>query len=195
MWNNTRGAALVDVVFACGLGAVIAAIAIPTLHASRDRDAARGAAQYLAKKMQMLRLEALKRSTHVAIRFDPTDIGRLGVYADDDGDGVRQGDVDAGIDPSIAPESRLSDLFHEVAIQIARDVDDPDGGGTLAAGSDPIRLGTTNFLSFSPLGGSTSGTIYLAARTGPQLCLRLLGTTGRIRILWFDSATREWRDD
>ena len=195
MWNNIRGAALIDVVFACGLGAAIAAIAIPTVHASRERDAARGAAQYLAKKMQMLRLEALKRSTHVAIRFDPAEVGRFGVYADGDGDGVRQSDVDAGIDLLVASESRLSDLFHDVAIQIARDVDDPDGGGTLIAGSDPVRLGATNFLSFGPLGSSTSGTVYLAAQTGPQLCIRLLGTTGRIRVLWFDSATREWRHD
>jgi hypothetical protein len=195
MWHNIRGAALVDIVFACGLGAVIAAIAIPTVHASRERDAARGAAQYLAKKMQILRLEALKRSTHVAIRFDPTEVGRLGLYADGDGDGVRQSDIDAGIDPSLAPESRLSDLFREVAIRIARDVNDPDGGGTLVAGSDPVRLGATNFLSFGPLGGSTSGTVYLAAHTGPQLCIRLLGATGRIRVLWFDSVTREWRHD
>jgi hypothetical protein len=195
MSTSTRGAALIDVLFACCLCTVIAAIAVPTVNASRDRDAARGAAQYLAKRMQMLRLEALKRSVHVALRFDPIEIDLMGVYADGDADGVQQSDVHSGIDSSIGPDSRLSDFFGAVAFEIARDVPDPDGAGMLLAGSDPIRLGATNFLSFGPLGSSTSGTIYVAAARGPQVCIRLLGATGRIRVLWFDTTTGEWRDE
>jgi type II secretory pathway pseudopilin PulG len=193
MLKNARGAALVDVIVACAVSAVLAAVAIPSLHASRDRDAVRMAAQYLAQRVQQARLEALKRNVEVAFRFDPDEPGLMGSFVDGDGDGVLQRDIDAGTDHRLAPEMRLSDSFERVALEIAADVPDPDGGSTLAAGSDPIRIGSSNFVSFSPLGGVTSGTIYVAGRGGQQACVRILGATGRVRVLWFNQGARQWQ--
>jgi hypothetical protein len=153
------------------------------------------AARYVAQRLQMVRLEALKRNVCVAVRFDPIDLGRFAVYADGDGDGVMQADVDRGVDRAIAPDVRLSDVFATVAFRIPNDVPDPDGGSTLAAGSDPLRLGSSNFVTFSPLGSTSSGTLYLTALTGPQLAIRLMGATGRMRVLWLDSATRQWNEE
>jgi hypothetical protein len=194
MSTSVRGAALIDVVVACAVSAVIGVAAIPTLHASRERDAVRMAARFLAQRVQQARLEALKRNAMVAWRFDPDEPGRLGSFVDGDGDGVLQRDIDAGTDLRIGPDLRLSDTFGTVALAVAEDVPDPDGSGTLGAGSDPIRIGSTNFVSFSPLGGTTSGSIYLAGRGGQQACVRMLGTTGRVRILWFNRATRQWQE-
>jgi type II secretory pathway pseudopilin PulG len=188
-----RGFALVDVVVACAVSAVLAVVAIPTIHATRERDAVRMAAQYLALSVQHGRLEALKRNTFVALRFDPDEVGRVGSFVDGDGDGVLQRDIDAGTDHRLAPEAKFDDLFTAVAFRIADEVPDPDGGGSLAAGSDPIRIGSTNFVSFSPLGSTTSGSIYLAGRGGQQACVRILGTTGRVRVLWFNPGTRQWQ--
>jgi Tfp pilus assembly protein FimT len=190
-----RGAALIDLVFACGLIGLIAAIAVPAIHASRDRDAARAAARYVAHRLQTVRLEALRRNVCVAIRFDPIDIGRFGVYIDGDGDGVLQTDVDGGTDRTLTADARLADSFETVAFRIANDVPDPESTAVLSANSDPLRLGSSNFLSFSPLGSSTSGTLYLAAPTGPQMAVRIMGATGRMRVLRFDPAAREWRDE
>jgi type II secretory pathway pseudopilin PulG len=194
-FSSMRGFALVDLIFSCALMAIIAAIAIPARHATRDRDAARLAAKYLATRMQVVRLEALKRNTTVALRFDPVDLGRIGTYVDGDGDGVLQRDIEVGTDPSLLPDTRLEEVFESVAFRIANDLPDPEGGATLGAGSDPIRLGASNFLSFSPLGGATSGTLYLAGRAGAQVCVRVLGATGRLRVLWFDTASGTWRQD
>lgn len=180
---------------ACALIASIAGIALPALNATRDRDVARLAARHLAMEMQRLRFEALKRNAAVAIRFDPDDLGRMRLYADGDRDGVLQRDVDAGIDPPIGGSTHLSDDFAGVALAIAHDVPDPEGTGILVAGSDPIRIGSSNFVTFSPLATATSGTLYLAARHGPQVCVRILGATGRLRVLWFDQAARTWRQD
>src|SRR5215213_9011496 len=96
--RNARGTALVDVVVACAVSAVIAVMAIPTIHASRERDAVRMAAHYLAQRVQQARLEALKRNTMVAFRLDPDELGLVGTYVDGDGDGVLQRDIDAGTD-------------------------------------------------------------------------------------------------
>ena len=191
--GSSRGAALIDLLFTCGVAGVIAAIAIPAVQAGGDRDAARIAARYLANRLQVIRLEALKRNAAVAMRFDPVDVGRFGAYVDGDADGVRQDDIDDGTDGVVAPEGLLRDVFESVSFRIRNDVPDPDGSGTLAGDSDPLRLGASNFLSFSPIGSATSGTIYLAAPTGPQMAVRVMGATARMRVLWFDQATRQWR--
>jgi Tfp pilus assembly protein FimT len=192
---SARGAALVDLVFTCGIVAVIAGIAIPTIHAARDRDTTRMAARFLANRLHAARYESLKRNACVAIRFDPVDVGRFVVYVDGDGDGVLQSDIDGGIDVALGPESRLSDVFAAATLAILRDIPDPDGSGTLIANSDPIRLGSSNFLSFSPIGSATSGTIYLAGAGGAQAAVRVMGATGRMRVLLLDVGTRTWREE
>jgi hypothetical protein len=62
----------------------------------------------------------------------------------------------------------------------------------LDAGSDPLRIGQTSLLSFSPTGSCTSGTIYVAAPAGPQLAIRIMGATGRTRVLRFDRGAGQW---
>jgi hypothetical protein len=186
---------LIDVVFTCGLAGVMAAIAIPSVQASRDQYGPRLAARYLANRMQSVRFDALRRNTTVAMRFDPVDVGRFAVFADGDGDGVRQGDIDAGVDPPLGEAAHLNDYFASIALRIRDDVPAPEGGAALAAEDDPIRLGASSILSFTPLGSATSGTVYLAGPSGPQMAIRVLGATGRVRVLWFDRAGSVWRDD
>jgi hypothetical protein len=192
---SVRGAALIDLIFTGGVIVVLAGIAIPAFQASQDHRAPRAAGQFLATRLQMLRLESIKRNVVVALRFDPDDPGRVRAYVDGDGDGVGQGDVDRGTDYPIDPGTRIADFFDTVTFGIRADVPDPDGSGTIAADSDPVRLGSSNFLSFSPLGSASSGTIYLTGRGGPQVCVRVLGATGRVRVLWFDRVSRVWRQD
>lgn len=190
-----RGAALIDVIFTCGFIALLAAIAIPSLHASREREATVVAARYVASKLNLLRIEAMRRNAVVAMRLDPQELGRFQMYADGDGDGVSQHDVSTGIDPPIEPATHVADHFALVRFAIPVALPTPDGGGSLAADSDPVRIGNSNFISFGPLGTSTSGTIYIAGRGGTQLCVRIFGATARIRVLRFDRATSSWRQE
>ena len=106
-----------------------------------------------------------------------------------------QSDIDHGIDQSIAPAARLTDYLGLITLRINRDVPEPETGAPLTAGSDPLRIGRSTLLSFSPLGTATSGTLYLAAPAGPQMAVRILGSTGRMRVLRFDTTTRQWRED
>ena len=195
MGTSSRGAALIDVIFTCGVIAIIGAMAIPTLQATRDRDAVRSAARYVSSRLHQARIEAFRRNTTVSIHFDPDDVGRMRLFVDGDGDGVSQRDIDDGIDPPLGPDVHINTLFSSVSLQITSDIPEPDGDGRLTRGGDPLRIGSSNLLSFGPLGGATSGTIYVAARTGPQLCVRILGVSGRMRVLWFDTASQLWRPD
>jgi len=193
--GGSRGAALVDVVFSTGLMAILLAISVPTIAAAREKDTARAAARYVAARLQHARIEALKRNAAVAVRFDPADTNQFAIYVDGDGDGVLQADVDRDVDVLVGTPSRLSDYLGAVRLRLNQDVPEPDTGASLAAGSDPLRIGRSSFLSFSPLGSATSGTLYLAAATGPQMAIRIFGSTGRMRVLRFDSADRQWRED
>ena len=126
------------------------------------------------------------------MRFDPDDVGRMAMYVDGDGDGVRQYDVDAGVDQPIADPGHVSDHFWQVAFEVPHSLEEPDGSSVIAAGSDAVRIGSSNFLSFNPHGTATSGTIYLAGRDGTQACVRVLGATGRVRVLRYDRSSRSW---
>jgi Tfp pilus assembly protein FimT len=187
--------ALLDLIFTCALILVMAAIAIPSLHASRERDAAVMAARHLATRLSLLRVDALRRNRIVAVRFDPDDIGLFRIYADGDGDGISQQDIDADFDPPLEPDTHISDLFELVAFHVPISIPAPEGSGVIAAESDPVRIGNSNFLSFSPVGTATSGTVYLAGRGGTQMCVRVFGGTGRVRVLRFDRAAGAWRQD
>jgi hypothetical protein len=102
------------------------------------------AARYVAQRLQMLRVDALRHNANVAMRFDPGDMGRFGDYADGDGDGVLQRDIDDGVDAALASEVHLTDYFAGVSFRVVSDVSSPDGDGIIVAGSDPVRIGKTN---------------------------------------------------
>ena len=188
-----RGAALLDVVFTVALVAVLSSIAIPTWQTTRQQGAARAGARYVAARLATARIEALKRNAVVALRFDPADLDRIGLYLDGDGDGVLEADIAHGVDVALEPDRRLSDVT-EVALGILRDIPEPETGTLLVAGSDPLRIGRSNLLSFSPLGSATPGTVYVASRAGEQLAVRIFGATGRTRVLQFDAGHRQWRE-
>lgn len=193
--KRESGFALLDLVFTCALIIVMAAVAIPSLHAARERDAAIMAARHLASRLSLLRVDALRRNRAVGVRFDPDDVGQFRTYADGDGDGLSQQDIDAEVDAPLEPETHVSDLFALVAFHVPISIPAPDGSAVITADSDPVRIGNTNFLSFSPVGTATSGTIYLAGRGGTQMCVRVFGATGRVRVLRFDRATSTWQQD
>ena len=192
---DQRGAALLDVVFSAGLVAVLSGIAIPAWVATRQQGAARASARFVAARLQQARVEALKRNVNVALRFDPEDPDRFAIFADGDDDGVLESDVTSGIDRRIVAEQRLSDFTGQVSLRIWQDVPEPESGTVLTAGSDPLRIGSTNFVSFSPMGSSTSGTLYLSSPSGPQTAVRILGATGRMRVLRFNPARRQWDEE
>ncbi|MCX6551338.1 MAG: hypothetical protein NTY02_10110, partial [Acidobacteria bacterium] len=88
------------------------------------------------------------------------------------------------------PWERLGDHFAGVRFGIADGVTDPESG-TAISGSG-LRLGGSDMLSFAPTGGSTSGTLYLRGRSGRECAVRVLGATGRTRVLRYDRSAREW---
>lgn len=163
--------------------AVIAAAAIPQSMSSVDRARTKGAARHLAARVALARMEAVKRSAYVALRFEGAGSAiSFAMYVDGNRNGVRTRDIDRGVDRRIDPRVRLSELFPGVGYALAAS----------AGGGEALRIGASRLLSISPLGTATSGTIYVRGRDGAQFAVRIAGATGRTRVMRFDSHTGRW---
>jgi len=192
--NDVRGAALIDVVFAASLSITMAAIAVPVVGGTLERERIIVGTRYLAGELQRARLEALKRARSVAVRIEIIDDRtQLRLYFDGNGNGVLQKDIDKGVDPPLTPSAWLDDQARDISLRVNQFIVDVSGSAALRPGDDPLRIGNTSLLTFSPLGSATGGTLYVAAHRGPQMAIRVFGATGRVRVLMFDAPSRQWR--
>lgn len=161
---------------------MLAAVAVPQFLTGLDRSRAWAAARYLAARMATARAYAVLRSAHVALRFVEDRSGvSFQTFVDDNQNGVRTSDIAAAVDRPLDAAARLPELFPGADIGIV-----PELGG------DPVRLGSSGLLSFTPLGTATPGTIYVRGRDGIQLAVRVLGATARTRVLRYVPQTGEW---
>lgn len=188
-----RGAALIDIIVGVALCVVMTAIAVPVIGGTLDRERIITGTQYLAGQLLRARLDSLKRGRAVALRIEIVgERTKFQLFADGNGNGVLQRDIDRGLDPPLTPLQWLDDQARDVTLRVNQPVTDVSGSATLNAGDDPLRIGNTSLLTFSPLGSATNGTLYVAASRGPQMAIRVFGATGRVRVLMFDAQSRQW---
>jgi hypothetical protein len=189
---RATGYSAVELVFAVGLAVTLAGVAVPEYRTALDDFRTAGAARYVAARLQRARMDAVARSAFVALQFTTDASGyTYAVYVDGNGNGVLARDIARGIDKRTLGPERLSDLFAGVEFGALPSLPPVDAGGTLP-GSDPVRLGTANSVSFGPMGTSTSGTLYIRGRGGAQYAARVYGDTGKTRLLKFDRGSRRW---
>ena len=165
------------------------------LTTAREDSQVTAAARYLSAQAMLARSRALQHSASVGIRFEQDAGGyRFGVYVDGDGDGIRHVDVARGVDRQLGLFQRLHETYPLVRLELDASVPPVTASAPAGANADPVRFGAGDTLTFSPLGTATSGSLYLRGRTGHQCALRVLGTTGRIRLLCFDRGRGEWAE-
>jgi type II secretory pathway pseudopilin PulG len=189
--SGEAGASLVEAIVAAAIAIIIGAAAVPPMLNQRDSIHAAGAARHIAALAHLARAEAVRRGVNVALVFQPDGSGfRLAVFADGNYDGVRSADIAGGIDRQVTPWVGIGDQFPKAAFGIVPGTADPDSGTPLSG--SPLKLGGSALLSFGCSGGATSGTIYLRGPGNQQYALRVLGATGRSRLLRFDFKERQW---
>lgn len=187
------GLTLLEALFVTALLVTLAGTAFPLVASQIDESRTFGAARYLAGRLNFARSEAVKRSAFVALRMEPADTGyRFTFYVDGNRNGLRSRDVTRRVDLPIGLADRLSDKFAGVTFGVVDGVVAIDSTQTMPAGSDPIRFGQTEFVSFNPDGSATAGTFYIRGRGRQQAAVRVLGITGRVRVLRFNFGTRRW---
>lgn len=187
---RSDGYTLLELLLTLALATTIGAAAVPTTHAALDELRTVAAARYIAARIMNDRADAIRRSTCVALRFEAQGVDyTFTPYADGNGNGVRTADIFRGIDPSIGPSQRLRDNFPGVHFGLSPGL--PDADGARGGGSDGIRIGAARILTMSPDGTATSGTLYVQGGRA-QYAVRILGATGRTRVLKYDTGARTW---
>ena len=190
--SNAAGITLIDLLFAIALAAPLTAIAVPSTARTLEGLRAAGAARYLAGRLMSIRMESVRTSRAVAFRFQRTGSDYTYTpFADGNGNGVRTADILAGVDRQVGPPERLFEKFPGVEFLLPAGV--PDAGGGSSSSTDGVRIGTARLLSMSPDGTATSGTLYLAGKGG-LYAVRVLGATGRVRVLSFNPGDQAWHN-
>ena len=166
-----------------GVIAILGAAAAAHVLASLDHSRGYAAARYLAGRMALARTQAAARGTAIGLRFTQEPAGfTFAVFQDGNGNGIRTADIQSGVDRPSEPPLSLFEQFPGVDIGLS-----PQSPATSA-----VQLGQTSILTFTPLGTATSGTIYVRDRRGSQWAVRVLGATGRTRVLRYDARTGDW---
>lgn len=185
-----RGATLVEVLLALASSVTVGALAIASVSDIVDHIRTSSAARYMAGRVGAARMDSVRRATAVALRFEPAgDDYQYAPVEDGNGNGVRTVEIRSGIDPVLGNAERLADRFPGVRFELAPGVPDVDGDGDTGTGG--VRVGSAGILTFSSEGTASSGTLYIRGRRR-QYAVRVLGVTGRARMLEYNAGNRTW---
>jgi prepilin-type N-terminal cleavage/methylation domain-containing protein len=185
------GYTLLELLLAVAIIGTLTVMAIPQgWHAAGDLRT-REAAQYMARRLASARFQAIKRSTAHGFRFEPVgDDYRLTLVVDGNRNGLRTVDLQNGIDRPLGDPERLGGHFTGVSLGLWDGI--PDADGAPAGGTDGVHFGASKLVALNADGSCSSGTLYVRGPARSQYAVRLLGATGRIRLLKFDAAHGLW---
>lgn len=192
--HRLHGFSVLELLCVVSLAIILAGMAVPLGSQALDDAQVAAAARYLAGRFYWARMEAVKRTSYTGYRFVQQGADYVfGAYVDGNRNGILSRDIASGIDRTLGAMDRLANHFPRASFSILPGVTPIEPGDVLSPGSDPIRFGRASLVSFSPDGSGTAGTVYVGGRRS-QLAVRVLGVTGRIRVLRFDFAMRRWVD-
>lgn len=193
MRRHDHGHSLLELLIALVILGIMVCVAVPAFATYRRRNSVIAAALELEGTLRFVRSRAITRSTHAGIKFTGSGSSwTFAIYDDGDHDGIRSDDIRKGVDPIAV---RAAPLMPQ--LQVARigllpyAIKDPDGD-PLPPAHSPIAFNTSAICSFSPTGSGTPGSVYLTDDVGVLYCLRVLGASGRVRVLRYNAAKKKW---
>jgi hypothetical protein len=138
---------------------------------------------------------AISRGRYVGVKFRKNASRyEWALYGDGNGNGIRTAEIAKGVDRPLGiaiPWSR-----NDVRPGILKGSLVPDPGSpdkALDRLDDPIRFNASDICSFSPLGESTPGSIYLWDGRDRMAVVRVFGRTAKVRTLYYRRGEKEWK--
>lgn len=187
-----KGFSLAELLVVLAILMLATAALAPHLKAYSDDAHLLGAADTFQGAFRRARSMAIRSSTSYALVFDGDgDQARFALYRDGNGNGVRRAEIRAGVDQLVEPHVPVTGPVSDVSVSVSPGLPAiPPDTGTLSG--DAIRFGSSNVLSFSPLGSATPGTLYLLGRNGRQAAVRVTGGSSRVRTLLWEGG--QWHE-
>lgn len=195
--KTSHGFTFIELMVCLAVFSFLLFLTVPPLLESSGDLRLRLAAEEAVVVLRSARAMAVRRSVNVAVRFRADEAGgraAWAVYADGDGDGVLSRDIASGRDPQLSPPRQLSP--HDSGVYYGfppgQAISDPGSPRQRLRPVDPVRFNRSDMASFSPLGESTPGSLYLTDGKRRLVVVRVFGRTGRVRVLRWNPKTRVW---
>jgi type II secretory pathway pseudopilin PulG len=148
-------------------------------------------ARELTLMMERSRWKALNERRYSGIVFSFRNGSyQAALHADGNNNGIRTAEVNSGIDPLIEPPLRLTRSSDDIHAGILNSTipQIPPRIGFIPQPNDPIKFGRSDIVSFSPMGDSSSGTLYLACVSQKQMYgIVVYGATARMSVWRFSN--------
>src|SRR5687768_254956 len=108
--NSRGGFTLIELLVAVALLMMLASFALPLGSEAIDDLRTASAARYLAGRIAASRMDAIRRSRAVALRFQPAAPDyQFAAFVDGNGNGVRSAEIASGVDLPVGISRRLAD--------------------------------------------------------------------------------------
>jgi hypothetical protein len=188
------GVGLVELLVVLVVAAAPLAITVPALAAGAAESRTAAGARELAMMLHACRWHSVARGVARGLAFRRDATGWYWLEVEDgNGNGLRTGEVADGTDAVRSPTRRLEHRVAGVTLGFpAGPIPSiPPGRGPISRLDDPVRFGTTDIVSFGPLGSASSGTLYVTDWRN-LYAIVLFGPTARVRVWRYDEVQRRW---
>ena len=194
--SASRGFSLAEILVVVVLLALTILAVVPAAAGMLSGSRTAAAARHVALTFQALRFKSVATNRAHGLLFEQDVTGWLWYEVQDgNGNGLRTAEVRRGIDRVLSGPHRLEERISRVTLGFP-DTGPipaiPPRGGAIDALDDPIKFGNTDLVSFSPLGRSSSGTVYLTDGRLGLYGIVLFGPTARVRVWRYAVARRSW---
>ncbi len=198
MRHERAGFSVVEILVWLAIVALVASIGLPRVFEWASGLRVELAAGEMAGVLHQARLYSARHNAKVAVKFRTQANGVVthALYRDGDGDGVRNADISAGVDPEVRPPRRLAHLGSRIRFGFPAGKAPRDPGNPrrrLDRLDDPIRFNRSDLASFNRRGTATPGTIYLTDGRRHLAAVRVNNRSGKISVLLYDPAQEVWR--
>jgi hypothetical protein len=191
-----RGSSLGELLAAMALASLAILMAAPAVAHLRDAGRAAAAARHIATMFQAERWKSVTQGRTQGLYFEQ--LGGLWTWSeveDGNGNGLRTAEVRSGTDRRLGGPHRLEDFVQHVRLGFPsggpfREI--PPGAGNIPDTTDPVQFGVSDIVSFTPIGSSSSGTLYLTDGRDALYAVVLYGPTVRVRVFRYDLRERTW---